>query len=209
LKNGSILHGRILENRNGHSLRLEIVGNNQLVINYEDIDSITTTGTRENSFASPIQVSTSVHFYGGSKSSAGFSVAPGYHFSNGITTGIGTGMDVFDYQILPVYTHIRYNLFNYRITPYLFGKAGYSFPLSKAQEDQWTNPDYKGGFMGSVGCGISTGLGTRYAFVFSVGYHYQKLKKTIDNTWYYGENVTVERIDNLNRIEVSAGFIFK
>jgi hypothetical protein len=214
LKSGSILHGRILEQMPENKVRLEIIGLNQLVIpmsEIERIDSLSKQKLPGNDKVWPFEIKSSVQFYGGDENAAGFSFTGYYHLPFRISAGIGTGIDIYSYQVLPVFAEIKYDIFNNDITPYLYGRAGYSFPLSKENTDQWYNLEYKGGFVGGVGAGLKTGFGKHFALVFSIGYNYQELRQISESyPWYSSQDTQyTERIDYLKRIGVSAGFIFK
>lgn len=210
LKNGSILRGKIIENTPGSTLKIEMIGHNMLVFPYSEIERIE-TDKKESDFALPVEVLAGLHYYGGSSNSPGFSFSTLYHFPMRLSAGIGTGIDRFSYQVLPVYASFRYDIFKGSLTPYVYGLSGYSFPLSKASSTEWYSPVYKGGFMAGIGGGIRTDLGRHNALLFSIGYRLQKLHQTTSYYyWYSGDQSDViERIDTFNRISVALEIMFK
>jgi len=214
LKNGSILYGTILENKVGEYIRIEVVGKNQLVFPYNEIDKI----SREETpvlFApvakSPIDITTTLNFYGGSNNSAGFQIKASYNLPFRLSVGMGTGIDMVHYQVLPISADVSYVILNSSLSPFIYGRTGFSFPLSKAQSDAWINPEYKGGILAGAGVGIRKSFSNHNAFLFSIGYRYQKLRKITEYYPWYGDTQAVqfdERIDHLNRINISIGFQF-
>lgn len=212
LKNGSILFGRILENMDGKQLRIEIIGHNQLVIPYSDIETIEkeVKKTHEKVLQKgPIEVINSIHFYGGSRNSGGFSVLASYRFPCQAAVGLGSGIDIYNYELLPVFTEIDYYFLKGPFNPFLYGRAGLSFPLSKAASDQWNIQEYKMGTLAGVGAGLRMNLSSHTSFIFSAGYRYQKTRMVSSYPeWYSGyPSQTTERIDEFNRINISLGII--
>jgi hypothetical protein len=212
LKNGSILYGKLLEVIPGDKVRLEIIGNNQLVFTFNEIEKISKaepTSKKNSEAFNNIRLSGNIHFFGGSNNSAGFSITPHYHFPCRISTGIGTGLEIFDYQVMPVFADISYQVFKGNFSPYLYARSGYTFPLSKAQSDYYSHPEYKGGILAGAGIGLRKEFRNKNALLFSVGYRYQKLRTiTTYDYWYDGQTQTDERIDHLNRINISLGLQF-
>lgn len=214
LKNGSILYGTILENKVGEYIRIEIVGKNQLVFPYNEIDKI----SRKESpvFSAPvskslIDITTTLNFYGGSSNSAGFQIKASYNLPFRLSVGMGTGIDMFQYQVLPISADVSYVILKSSLSPFIYGRTGFSFPLSKAQSDPWDSPEYKGGILAGGGAGIRKVFNNHNAFLFSIGYRYQKLKKITEyQNWYGGDSqVQIDkRIDHLNRINIAIGFQF-
>lgn len=212
LKNGSILYGKLLEVTPGDKVRLEIVGNNQLVFRFDEIEKISyaeQSAPTKSAFFENIRLSADIHFLGGSSHNAGFAVTPHYRFPCRFSAGIGTGLESFDYQVMPVFADLSYQLFNRSFSPYLYARSGYTFPLSKAQSDYYSHPEYKGGILAGAGIGLRKEFRNKNALLFSVGYRYQKLRTvTTYQYWYDGQTQTDERIDHLNRINISLGLQF-
>lgn len=214
LKNGSILYGKILEYTEGKEVKIEIIGHNVLVFPVSEVEK-TAYKLMENANYVPqkgIILGSSLSFLGGSNNSLGFNFSTDYQFANRMSTGLGTGVEFFTYQVLPVYAEFNYSVLKSRLTPFFYAKAGYSFPLSKPTEEYWTSPDYKGGILASAGMGIRKDFQNNFSLLFSLGYRYQKLRTVTQyNPWYYGQNIgeSMTRIDHLKRINVSVGFLFR
>ncbi|MBK7173305.1 MAG: hypothetical protein IPH84_08725 [Bacteroidales bacterium] len=207
LKNGSILYGEVTDMPETNSIKVKIIGNNQLVFPRTEILKIEKTGKPSKL---PIQLVTEISFLGGSNNSAGFTIASAYKFCSWGSAGVGTGVEFFEYQVLPVYGDFRYKIFRGNFSPYLFGRFGYSFPLSKAQVNDYSHVEYKGGILAAAGGGIQKSISEHISLIFAVGYRYQKLRTvTTYQYWYSGNNSQIdERIDGLNRITVSLGPLF-
>jgi len=213
LKNGSILYGKILENKPGEYVRIEIIGNNQLVLRQDEIAGKSRKVAESSTgwdLDKKVKIASALHFMGGSASSEGFSITPSYEFPFRMRTGIGTGIDFFDYQVLPVFADISYTVLKNSLSPVVYVHGGYSFPLEKPATDYWAQTEYKGGFLASVGAGIQKSFKNHNTFVFSLGYRYQRLKKITEyNAWYESTFTQKDtRIDHLNRIKVTLAFLF-
>jgi hypothetical protein len=211
LKSGSILYGKILEENPGKNLKIEIVGHNVLVLPFDDIEKITRVETRSSTAeykGSPIEISPACSFYGGSKNSQGFTVISSYCFPFHLSTGLGLGVEKFNYHVMPVFAEVKYSMMCSHVIPYFYGHFGYAFPLSKSSSD--VNSDINhGGILAAGGIGIRKNFARQNAFIFSVGYRYQKLRTNSDYTYYWGSpDYSVEKIDQLNRISITIGLLF-
>lgn len=214
LKNGSILYGKILEYTEGKEVKIEIIGHNVLVFPVSEVEKTAykLMGNANNEPQKGITLGSSVSFLGGSSSSLGFNFNTSYLFANRMSAGLGTGVEFFSYQVLPVYAEFNYYMLKTGLTPYFYAKGGYSFPLSKPYNDYWANPEYKGGILASAGMGLRKDFHNSLSLLFSVGFRYQKLRTYTEYyPWYSGQSTSesMTRIDHLKRINVSIGFLFR
>ena len=140
-----------------------------------------------------------------------FHFSNGYRFRNGISAGIGTGLEVLDVAVMPIYADLRYNFLKTRLSPFAWLKSGWSFAFGKLDDGQYYYYGYfpwaKGGFMFNAGAGLELASWRRGAVNIGVGYRYQKIAYKQDYQW--GEESTNEIITRFNRIEVQLGFIFR
>lgn len=209
LNNGSILRGKIIENVIGVSIRIEMVGRNVMVIPNSDIQRIVKDepvpfSKRENK-TSPLELTSSVNFYGGSNNSAGFNFITAYRPCYRLAFGAGLGIEWFEKQMLPFMADIKFYPFKSSVSPYIYGQFGYSIPLSKNPDGELT--DYYGGVLAGTGVGVRFNLPNRNAVVFSLGYRYQRAKTIFEGGyWYYAYETT--KIDEFNRMTFSMGFLF-
>jgi hypothetical protein len=139
-----------------------------------------------------------------------FHLANAYQFRSGLSTGFGTGIEELDVVVMPVYADLRYQPLKTKVSPFIWIKSGYSFPV----EDRGDGgcyyygyyPEAKGGGMLNAGMGIALYSWRRNAVNIGIGYRYQKLSFRQVNTWS-GE-LNSEIVTHFNRIEVQFGFIF-
>jgi hypothetical protein len=140
-----------------------------------------------------------------------FHFSNGYRFRNGISAGIGTGLEELDVAVMPLYADLRYNLFKTRISPYVWLKSGYSFAFGNRDEGHYyyygSYQEARGGFMFNTGAGIELASWRRNAVNIGIGYRYQTVTYKPGYSWV--EDMTNELITRFNRIEVQLGFIFR
>lgn len=227
LNNGSVLRGRVLESIPGKGVKIEIVGNNVLVIPENEIRKMvmreaTPAGNVPEAPAEPakppkLEFFPQVHLYGGSDQSWGFTGSLSYALPYRISAGLGTGVDWFSGAMLPVFGTLQYKLFKGTLSPFVYGQAGYAFPLESTRDTYyyWYQPEQNnhGGVMAGVGAGIRKDLTPRTAVTFSMGYRYQESRMTSEyNPWYNGDpsyNMKTERIEKFNRLVLSFGMLFR
>jgi len=212
LKNGSIIYGKVLENIPGERVKIEIVGRNQLVFPYTEVDRVELALPQKDTpaaFTSSLVLGTTANFYGGTTRSGGFSLITSYRFPSRVSTGLGTGIDFFDYQLLPVYGDVSVSMLSGSFSPMIYGRFGYSFPLSEPAIEYGNETKYKGGILAGTGVGLRKDFRNHCSFIFTVGYRYQRLKAVSEYLYYFNDSSQrIERIDKLNRLQVSIGFIF-
>ncbi|HQB36948.1 MAG TPA: hypothetical protein PLI41_05320 [Bacteroidales bacterium] len=140
-----------------------------------------------------------------------FHFSNGYRFRNGISAGIGTGLEELDVTVMPIYADLRYNILKTRLSPFVWLKSGWSFAFGKLNDGQYYYygyfPQALGGFMFNAGTGIELASWRRNAVSLGMGYRYQKIVYEQIRQWE-GRG-TNEIITRFNRIEVQLGFIFR
>lgn len=220
LINGSIMRGKVLESVPGKGIKMEIVGNNILVIPENEIQKIVlresplkeqpdqSAGTSGN-----LELFPQLHLYGGSSQSWGFTLQTGYVMPCRVTAGVGTGVEWFGGAMLPVFGQVNWKFLPASLSPYVYAQAGYAFSLEKNYDSYYYSTDVHnyGGILAGGGLGIRNEISKRASLSFSVGYRYQKNRSTWDYNPYYwgGYDMKTERIENYNRIVLSLGFLFR
>ena len=146
----------------------------------------------------------------GNAASLSFHLSNGYQFSNGLSAGLGTGIEELDLVLMPLYLDLRFQPLKTRVSPYAWIKSGYGFPLSEEENEFYYDfgsyNEAKGGIMFSTGAGIALYSWKRNAVTVGVGYRYQKIRLLRENIWSELDNELVTRF---NRIELLFGFIFR
>jgi len=134
-----------------------------------------------------------------------------YQLRNGLSVGIGTGIEKLDVLIVPVYADLRYNPFKSRVSPFVWVSSGYGFPCSSRDDENYypyySYGDTKGGTLFSAGLGIAIYSWERCAATMGIGYRYQRIKSEINNFW--NNESSRELITDFNRIEIQFGIIFR
>lgn len=140
----------------------------------------------------------------------------GYQITEKFGLGIGVGAEFFSESYLPVALDARYYFRDDSFSPFAFFHGGYLFALeSEANQNIiydhfsiWPGyiPHYrsvspKGGWMINPGLGIRNMFNEHFGMVFSLGYRFQSLH------YEYDENS--ELFQNINRLDLKIGFIFK
>jgi hypothetical protein len=216
LKNGSIIRGKILETLVGKSVRIETIGRNVLVLSEGDIERVAMdepvpSSENNNADHSGYQALADIGFLGGSDNNLSLLLTNSWQFKNRLSVGAGFGVEKFSYQVLPVYADVRYTILKGSLSPFVYMQGGYAFPLgSSAEGNSYQETDLKGGGMLNPGIGLRYNFSNRNAFVFSIGWRYQELRKTWKYTyWYYSaDDQSYEGIDFYRRIAIRIGFIF-
>jgi hypothetical protein len=147
----------------------------------------------------------------GKVGSMSFHLSNGYQFRNGLSAGFGTGIEELDVQLIPVYADLRFQPLKTRVSPFVWAKTGYGFPLGdQATGDYYyygNSPESKGGMIFNAGTGIALYSWKRNAVNIGVGYRYQRLSFRQMNIW--GGESNKEIVRHFNRVEVQFGFIFR
>jgi len=142
-----------------------------------------------------------------------FQLSNGYQFSNGLSVGVGSGIENFDISLLPVYADISFFPFNWRISPSAYIRTGYSFALAQDEmiyyDSYYGNgSDYKGGFMFNAGFGLTMYTWQRAAVSIGVGYLFQRISFK-RNFYWWNLPYSNEYITDFNRFELKLGFLFR
>ncbi len=217
LNDGTILTGTIVADSSDY-LVMRIRRPQVIMLRKSQINSTVNTKQAEPGFDDKrgysIRLSTALLAGRTSNSKEGsfsFHLSNGYQFSNGLSTGFGTGIEEFGIVVMPVYTDFRYEPLKTKVSPFIWLKGGYGFPVS-GQDGGYEYyyvlyPESKGGPMLNTGAGIALYSWRRNAVNIGLGYRYQRLIFRQVNTWGGGYNNEI--VTHFNRIEVQFGFIFR
>lgn len=217
LNDGSRLTGTIVADSSGY-LKLRIRTPQVITLDKSDV-SLTAPARKSDLPLSDmhgysVRLSASVlagRTVDGNTGSLSFHFSNGYRFRNGLSIGAGTGLEVLDFVLLPVYADVRYQPFKSQVSPYAWIKSGYGFPVEDRGSEQsyyyGTYHESRGGFMFNAGTGIAIYSWQQTAFNIGIGYRYQKISYIYVNPWAQGTNNEI--VTYFNRIEVQFGFIFR
>ncbi len=147
----------------------------------------------------------------GNKASPSIQLSNGYQFKNGFGAGFGTGIEKLDVLVMPVFGELKYQPFKTRLSPFLWLKSGYGFPLSDRDGNVYyyygNYTESKGGMMFGAGAGVALYSWNRIAVNIGIGYRYQRIIFEQKNTWNH--EIQNELVTSFERIEVQFGFIFR
>lgn len=142
-----------------------------------------------------------------------FHTAAGYQFRNGLSVGLGTGLEDVDATIIPLYADLRYHPLKTRMSPFAWLKLGYAFPVSDYRPYQgyyyqsFEGKTY-GGLLFSTGIGFARWSWRGNAVTLGAGYRTQRIR-VIQKTPYIYDTRVREIITDFRRFEIQIGFIFR
>ncbi len=135
----------------------------------------------------------------------------GYLFRNGLSLGLGTGLEELDVPVMPLYADLRYHPLKSRISPYVWVKGGWALTfIDNSECSYFYFPGYtrsRGGPMLNAGAGIELASWRRNAVNIGIGYRYQKI--TFLTEGRLGDQSARELDSFFNRAEVQLGFTFR
>ena len=133
LKDGSIIHGTIIEQVPDQYVKIETKDGNVFVYQFDDIEEIaqeSNTATKKSGYKGLLEFSSNVIIGNFGYNRIKLSFINGYQVNEHFSFGIGTGINYYHYYeeiILPVFGDIRITLSKKAISPYLSIDVGYSF----------------------------------------------------------------------------------
>lgn len=210
LKNGSIIRGKITENKPGEFIRIKTVDRSEWVFRHDEIEK---TGTEELTIQQDFFTNDKGIYcviYSGMvlRNGRNFNsinitnnVAAGYKFHRLIGVGGSAGIDLIeDIIFFPVALEIRGNFFNKAVTPYYAAQAGYSFPANLSDFNQ---NELSGGMVFNPSLGLQFSLSKDVAILLDAGIKIQKYH-IYRQTWGGEINQDI----TLRRLTMRMGFIF-
>lgn len=234
LKDGTVLKGKYIYSPDLEKIRVTTKSESR-VYDVEDIEKVSSSRPiidEKPSFVSPSRRFMSLTEGGvllGNPDNANqapfvLGTSVNYTIKEGLSAGIGTGVEFYNGTYLPVTANLHYRFGSDRVTPFVMLQVGYLIALESSFErpyDGYYNslssyyPNYsygssfsyygsldaKGGFLvnPSVGMIIETDYG--FGVSLSVGYRYHRLK-------YEGEGNDYRLHIDYNRLSLKLGIIF-
>jgi hypothetical protein len=217
LKNGTIIQGRIIQTDSAKGVRINNDCGSYL-FHFQEIDSLK-FNFHNNLFASKTKgyynLSSVGLLFG--EGEDGYMPYPsltsvnGYQFNKHWFAGIGIGFENYQWSVFPLFAQASYYFGAENFTPYAALKFGYTFPLENKQLNNYNTPEKTfGGLSTNPEIGIRVAMGTKTAFVCSLGYHFQKLSYEANYYDYFNASNYSSRIyTNFNRVSLRLGFIFR
>ncbi len=198
LKNGSIIHGIIIEQVPNVSIKIQTADRNVFVFRIEEVEKIAkeaapkSTGSggkpglaaedlKQKGYSLIAQMNVGVGYNDFvDKSSVGGHVINGYQFSPNFFAGVGVGFDhhFSGAAFLPLFADLRVNFLKTTVTPFVDVAAGWTFGLAPEKD--------VGGVLANPSFGVKFFVSPKVALQFSVGYRYQEGTNTYETYTYYG-----------------------
>ena len=210
LKNGSIIHGTIIEQVPDKSLKIETTGKNVFVYQMNEIDKLTKETKTGNGRTAIDGSGFKNGFLGNMEMGAAFGAKGGenfyklnliaeYCFNPYFSFGLGTGWRYY-YDIktplVPVFFHFRANFIDNKITPYLSLDMGYSFDASDTFKDA--------GVFFNPTAGISFKITDKSFMNIGIGFEMQNMKYYIPGS--YGQ--LIQHTETLGAVSLNSGISF-
>lgn len=226
-KNGTILHGEIIEIKANESITLKSNCGDIWVISQADIDKVTkeqvpnffkledSTGQvsyKSEGFYSNINVG----FLFGSNLNTPFPplslmYVNGYQFDRGLALGAGLGLELLNEAYMPLVLDIRYTFKNSKVSHFIYVQGGYAVSIETPDPYDYDYYSYygsdlksKGGYLINPGIGFKLNLNNRNAFSFGIGYKFMQVQHTYNE--FNGQEI--ERTIKYNRISLGFGYHF-
>lgn len=154
LKNGSIIHGRIIEIKINESITIINNCGDTIVINQDEIDRVEktdlairkekmrdTTTTPKTYKYSGFYSSVQMFLLKGSMEDTplpniSMLFTGGYQFNGRLNAGIGIGIDLMEDPYMPVILEIKYIFKDTKVSPFFYINGGYTFALQTTDYEQ-------------------------------------------------------------------------
>jgi hypothetical protein len=236
LKTGSVIHGKILEQKN-EVIKIELLGGSIFVFQQNEVDSIKQENTlkrnlkairqnyfrKERGFRNMTEfgivygfnlksVDSDPYGYGNNnQDDIGMSLhtVNGYQVWPYLFAGAGLGVDRFvSYKqtFSPFYLRVASEFLKRRVTPYAFCDVGYSY-MWKQKNDDYISYQNKGGLYLMAGGGLRIYTQSRASVILSLAYK----RNGSETKWWYtqyseGTYYTIKR--TYQRMVMSVGVTF-
>lgn len=207
LKNGSVIHGRLLKTNPGY--HLETYDKNIWVFQNEEVDTlIIERRTNPNiqykkrgfvhyTELGPLAMSNRAS-NGVTTSAFSFQATNGYKFNQWVYTGLGIGADLYAVQtFVPFVLSLRGDFTSKGPKiPFYFLEGGYGINATSNDVD---SVRFGGGATFSAGIGLKILFSANTGFVIGAGYRFQRSSVT---------QTGLEKLEDFNRLTLRAGFSF-
>lgn len=235
LKNGSVIRGKITEQKFGESLKIELLGGSVFVFQQTEIDSIKKENIRKAKlerikkdyyrkdrgyrnitqlgliYGVNLKSDDPYNYYNNDKDDLGLSIHTinGYQLWPYLYVGAGVGIDRFiSYKqtFSPFYVRVSSEFLKRKVTPYVFIDGGYSV-MWKQRSNDYQSFENKGGAYASAGGGIRVYTRSRASVLLSAAYRMNRSEtKWWYTMWSDGSYYTIKR--TYHRMVVGVGVTF-
>jgi hypothetical protein len=214
LKNGSMIYGKLIE-ADASSYKIQTSDGSLLIYPAAEVEKLSTEaplfeGRKKSGFSFSLESGLLI----GAQSSGysapfSFNALAGGVINTKNIVSFGTGVEFIGRPFTPLFVEYKYIVKNKKVSPFIFVRGGAIVPLGGDENSApveyygYGEKDYKGGFSGGFGSGISWSLQdyeTYLSFAYRNAYtSYSRYEGTRGNTTYK---------NTLNRLEIKFGFKF-
>ncbi|RLD34094.1 MAG: hypothetical protein DRJ15_00545 [Bacteroidetes bacterium] len=224
LKNGSIIHGMIIEQIPNQTIKIKTADGNLFVFEYTQIEKITKEEVpqeyqpkeqkaapaspyvgKENGFEGTVDLLFAVQLEWG-EPVLGMHFIGGYRFIPQLYLGAGTGVEIYSEEtMLPLFVQVRTDFVKAKVTPFFYANVGYAFGWINGEEGS----DWGGVFM-EPGIGFRFNIAEHFGLNISSSFKFQRAYYA-DYYYapYYSQNYHDARIQETYRLfTFKVGFSF-
>ena len=216
LKNGSIIHGLIIEQVPSKSIKIQTTDGNVFFYSMEEIEKITKEPSKEkeknaenssglkSGYKGVFEMGYAAGIGGLGMDRLKMNIINGYQVNSYLSLGLGTGLRYyFDANaiLIPLYFDCRITFLNKNLSPYLSLDGGYSFDA--------TNSFEVAGFLFNPVGGVSIRTSQKTAMIVGVGYEMQWMNFIYSGySGYPSHYYQVTQLKNSGSISFKVGISF-
>ena len=203
LKNGGVIHGMIIEQIPGKSIKIETRDGNIFVYTFDEIEKIAKERIELTSAPGYRNIPRVGLVSGENNTLFTASDVNGAQLGDDTCLGFGVGYDKYpNAWTLPLFVDFRVDLIGGEASPFLFTDAGYALGwVNGLSGSDW------GGIMINAGFGARMALSDMSSVIIEAGYKFQRTRE-----YYYdwsGSNIVLHtREANLDFLSLMVGCIF-
>ncbi len=218
LKNGSVIHGLILNDSVRNNIRILNHAGDILSFEASIIDTIRHEKPFEykafvfNRRGSEFNLNGALLIHSGNHNIGktvipGISAGYGYRFQPYFTAGTELGIEFYEWLQIPVSVFVRFRMSQNTVSPIFYFKTGYSLPAEKRDADWDYSYTGSGGPLAIAGIGVEKILSENASFNFSFSWNYQELNYHLlpRHQWVRER----DRTETYNRFRLTLGYVFK
>lgn len=201
LKNGSVIHGLIVEYVPNASIKVKS-GPNLFAYKMDEIEKITLEEPaarvyegKSKGYYGIAQVGLTDFPAGGNLAMASISLINGYQFNRYVGLGLGIGGDISTHKVynMPVFADLRINFLKTRVTPFVAIDLGYNAQFTQTYDyySGDTKPQVYHGMVFNPSLGVKVGISKKVGASLALGYKMLGVNASYTSYSYYGYSSTV------------------
>jgi len=148
-------------------------------------------------------------------------VSGGYRLNTNWAIGAGTGFELFEKNLFPLFGEVRYMLDGQRITPFLALKGGYAIGNLKEKHYEeltlsWSSGTYNdvefrnhGGLTLHPEVGVSIPLDGKCDLLLTAAVRHQRIKQKVTKVYEVNQHDQWEHKEKLNLLTIGVAFLFR